>query len=567
MTKNFVLSCVIVLALLGCAGTQDVVVTPGPASERSAAVKKRQPNEGMDAVQRPDFKPQERRIDSAKLEEMPLIEMEDPRPNKGPSSETKPVKPDLNSIISKTEQPLERLYTITMRDSDIKSVLLSFSRSGTFNIVVDPMVTGTVTMDLKRVTLEEALKAILTPLGYRYRKEKGNITVYKPEMETRIFTLNYLTACRKGKVAVKCDTAGSAAEKQDATEVNTEQTNDVWAEMQNGIDKMLSKEGKAFVSKSASTLVVTDYPDRLDKVAEYLETVEGTTQRQVLIEASIIEVTLSDKYQMGLNWNQILGASLPQPNVFDPSGTDTILDRFGVHGSIGQSTFAGNTTPGSWQTGALAFSFSLGDLSGVLHALSAQGSTEIISKPRLTTLNNQTAVIKVGTEDSYFTQEVETSTVNQIIRYEIHFFTVGVVLDVTPQIGSGDEITMHIHPVITERTGEKTMPTGLGGDVTVPIVNIREASSVVRVKSGQTLIVAGLLLDKNKEQINGVPGLKNIPYLGGLFRYKSMEKVKTELIVALTPTIVSGRKGNDLAKDQFEEIFGTEKGRELGPRS
>ena len=551
-----------VLVLLGCAGTQDVVVTPGPASEGSAAVEKRRQNDGTETAQRP-FIPQKRRTESAKLEEMPLLEIiEEPRP-KGPLSEAKPSKRDLDYVIPKAEEPLERLYSITMRDSDIKSVLLSFSRGGSFNIVVDPDVTGTVTMDLKKVTLEDALKAILTPLGYRYRKEKGNITVYKPKIETRIFTLNYLAALRKGKASVKADTAGSAEDKKEATEVSTEQTNDLWADLKDGIDKMLSKEGKAFVNKSASTLVVTDYPDQLDKVAEFIETVEGITQRQVLIEASIMEVTLSDQYQMGLNWNQILGNVNPD-SIYDYACDPVGMLRTGIHGGISQSTFSGNTTPGTFQTGALAFSFKLGDLSGVLHAISKQGSTEIISKPRLTTLNNQTAIIKVGTEDSYFTQEIETSTVDRIITYEIHFFTVGVVLDVTPQIGSGDEITMHIHPVVTEKIGEKTMPTGSGYDAPVPILSIRETSAMVRVKSGQTLIVAGLLMDKNEEQVTGVPGLKNIPYLGNLFRYRSTEKAKTELIVTLTPTIVSGKRVADLAKSQFDDIFGTERGRMLG---
>lgn len=561
MARNTVLSCVMVLVLLGCAGTGDVVVTPGPASERSAAVTKRRQNDGTETAQKPDFIPQKRRSDSAKLEEMPLMEIiEEPRP-KGPLSEAKPGKRDLDYVIPKAEEPLERLYSITMRDSDIKSVLLSFSRGGSFNIVVDPDVTGTVTMDLKKVTLEDALKAILTPLGYRYKKDKGNITVYKPKIETRIFTLNCLSALRKGKISVKADTAGSAENKEQATDISTEQSSDLWTDLKDGLDKMLSKEGKFFLNRSASTLVVTDYPDQLDKVAEFIETVEGITQRQVLIEASIMEVTLSDQYQMGLNWNQILGNVNPDSiYACDPVG----MLRTGIHGGISQSTFSGNTTPGTFQTGALAFSFKLGDLSGVLHAISKQGSTEIISKPRLTTLNNQMAIIKVGTEDSYFTQEIQTSTVDRIITYEIHFFTVGVVLDVTPQIGSGDEITMHIHPVVTEKIGEKTMPTGSGYDAPIPVLSIRETSAVVRVKSGQTLIVAGLLMDKNEEQVTGVPGLKNIPYLGNLFRYKSTEKAKTELIVMLTPTIISGKRADDLAKDQFKEIFGTERGRMLG---
>jgi len=454
-------------------------------------------------------------ITKSGLEEIPLVQLEEP------------------------QKPPERLYSIATRDSDIKSLLMSFSKDSEYNIILDPDVSGTVTMDLKRVTLEEALDAILTPLGYVYQKQANMIKVFRPTPETRIFTLNYLATVRTGTASVKAKTPGGV-EKEDevAAEVISTEKADIWDEIEKGLKQLLSEDGKFLTNKMASIIVVTDYPANLEKVAEFLEAIEGTIQRQVLIEARIIEVTLSDDYQMGLNWERILG---------------------GGRGTMDQTSFAPVSDAITGQTGVFQFAFNYNHVTGLLHAMAAQGKVNIISKPRITTMNNQRAIIKVGTEDVYFkVEEDEGTTGKTTYTYTPEFFTIGVVLDVTPQIGPGDELTLHIHPVITEKVDEEEYPFGGGtGTVpTVPIVSIRESSSVVRVKSGQTLVLAGLLMKKNSETIVGIPGLMNIPFLGSLFRYKKIETEKTELVVTLTPRILVGQGIDDFSDDELTKLLG-----------
>jgi type II secretory pathway component GspD/PulD (secretin) len=195
--------------------------------------------------------------------------------------------------------------------------------------------------------------------------------------------------------------------------------------------------------------------------------------------------------------------------------------------------------------------------------MAQQGEINIISKPRITTLNNQRAIIKIGTEEVYFEAETQTGTATTTIVYTPKFFTVGVVLDVTPQIGPGDELTLHIHPVISEKVGETPYPSsvGIGGEATIPIVSIRESSSVVKVKSGQTLVLAGLLTEKTSETVTGVPGLMHLPLVGRLFRYRRTEKRKTELVVTLTPTILAGKGMDEFRDDELTRIFVTDEGR------
>lgn len=514
----------------------DSPVSDSDAVKTGAAVKEAQVAKGRTKVT-VEVKP----IAPGALEEMPLVQTEvnsPPPDNKFSSSELRGPPPREESGNAAPRHPPEKRYSLTMRDSDVKSVLMSFSREGEYNIVIDPDISGTVTMDLKEVSLDQALGAVLVPLGYNYKREENTIRVSKLRLDTRVFSLNCLNTVRKGRATVRADTSGSIEQKDKSTEVVTESSTDMWTELQSGLQNMLSRDGKFFLNKAVSVVVVSDYPRNLEKVAEFLEAVEGTSQRQVLIEASVMEVALSDDYKMGINWSQILGG----------------------HGSLDQKTFSPVGDPGAFQTGVLQFAFNLGNLSGLVHALSTQGRAEILSKPRITTLNNQTAIIKVGTEDVYFEQEQQTTTTSQSTNLKARFFTVGMVMDVTPQIGSGDEITMHVHPVVTEKVSEKTVtipsiPPSPSFEMKVPVLSVRETSSVVKVKSGQTLVIAGLLMDKNKDTINGVPRLKDIPVFGPLFQYKSTTKEKTELIVTLTPRILAGKKLDDFPGDQISEII------------
>ena len=271
----------------------------------------------------------------------------------------------------------------------------------------------------------------------------------------------------------------------------------------------------------AGLIFATDFRRNLDTIASFLEMVENAVSRQVVIEAKIIEVKLNDDFQSGIDWTAILG----------------------------------NTLRMTQSLGTLQGGFNLNvtndDFTAVIQALSQHGTVNVLSSPTVSTLNNQAAVMRVGTQDVFFTTTTQVDSTGRIVQSSTAPATinVGVVLDVTPQISGDGIITMNIHPTITERTGQATSPDGL----TVPIVDIRESDTVVRVAEGETVMLAGLISDRTLEQVSKVPILGDIPMLGNLFKRVTRENRKTDMVILLTPTIMTIRTAADYARQRIEQ--------------
>jgi len=487
----------------------------------------------------------------------------------------------------------ERLFSIYARDSAIQDVLLAFSKESELNMVIDPELNGKVTIDLKRVTLKEALDAILTPLGWTYAIDSKFIKISRPQMETRLFTLNYIATRRSGKreVYVSTSTGGGLQTstlpgQQTALSPGNARTGytdlisidemDLWKEIHKGLEafifgfveekeapaekekitwtRMDEKGKKLIINKSTGVILVTDYPVNLNKVASYLETVEGSSQRQVTIQAKIMEVILSDDHKEGINWKVIEG--LPRSINFAWG----LTNKAGTTGYPGSTTgyTSGDTssgttinTPGLFKIKPFGGVLALGAagseiaLSDIMQAIAEQGDVKILSSPTISTLNNQKAIIRVGNQDVFFiTGAVATqNTVTQIIQPMT--IDIGIILDVTPQIAEDGTIIMNIHPSITDKTGEKTTPDGKS---TFPLLSVRETDTTVRVRDGQTIIIAGLMQEKNEENYTGVPVLQSLPLMGGLFRYKTGTKRISELVIMITPTLQVGKKVEDFTR-------------------
>jgi MSHA biogenesis protein MshL len=493
----------------------------------------------------------------------------------------------------------DKLFSIYARDSSVQDVLLAFSKESELNIVIDPELNGKVTIDLKRVTLKEALDAILSPLGWTYRIDGKFIKVSRPQMENRLFKLNYIATKRSGKreVYVSTSTGGGlqttslpgqqttlspGGARTGYTDLVTLDDMDLWKEIQKGLENLIfgfveekteetvsekgpqkekgtwtkvDKKGKKLVvNKSTGTIMVTDYPLNLNKVASYLEAVEGSSQRQVSIQAKIMEVILSDGHKEGINWKVIEG--LPRSinlawgltnrakTTGYPGGSSGFLTGTGSGTTIGTID-----TPGIFKIAPYGGILALGAagtevaLSDIMQAIAEQGDVKILSSPTISTLNNQKAVIRVGNQDVFFiTGAIATdNTVTQIIQPMT--IDIGIILDVTPQIAEDGTIIMNIHPSITDKTGEKTTPDGKS---TFPLLSVRETDTTVRVRDGQTIIIAGLMQEKTEENYTGVPVLDSIPVLGGVFRYKTQTKRNSELVIMITPTLQVGKKVEDL---------------------
>ena len=517
-----------------------------------------------------------------------------------PSQKVEAVKPQpppeekLNELVipqmEEAKKVPDKLFSLYARDSNIQDVLLAFSKESDLNIVIDPEMNGKVTIDLKRVTLKEALDAMLSPMGWTYRIDGKFIKVSRPRTETRLFTLNYIATKRSGKREVYASTSTGGGLQTSAlpgqqtalspggtrtgyTDLITLDEMDLWKEIQKGLETLIfgtveekevpserekttwtrvdEKGKKLIVNKTTGTIMVTDYPINLNKVASYLETVEGSSQRQVTIQAKIMEVILTDEHKEGINWKVIEG--LPRSinvawGLTNKAGTTGYPGSTTGYTSGDTSTGTTISTPGLFKIAPYGGILALGAagsevaLSDIMQAIAEQGDVKVLSSPTISTLNNQKAIIRVGNQDVFFiTGAVATqTTVTQIIQPMT--IDIGIILDVTPQIAEDGTIIMTIHPSITEKTGEKATPDG---KTTFPLLSVRETDTTVRVKDNQTIIIAGLMQEKKQETFIGVPVLKSIPLLGYLFRYKSENIRNSELVIMITPSLQVGKKVED----------------------
>jgi MSHA biogenesis protein MshL len=458
-----------------------------------------------------------------------------------------------------------KLYSLRVREGQLQDVLLALAQESGENLVVDPEVTGTVTVNLNRVTLEQALEALLGQLGYSYRREGNVIRISEPMLETKIFQVNYVSTNRKGeKTVVATHGSGAGGEQISASEtrIGGKDELDFWAEIQEGltaiifaderpaavlrarqagvVSSMTSKDGKKLViSKMSGLIQVRDYPEKLQEVARFLEQMEASSQRQVLIQARFLEVTLRKEFETGIRWDNI------QTELLNLDLTEL---------SISWDLFGGGTQ--SSAKGALLVSgaaplagadFVLADL---VKALETQGKVTSLANPKVATLNNQTAIVKVARQDVYFTSEISQGEVSTLQSFTPNTIDVGVILDVTPQIGGSGYITMNIHPSITAEFDRVTAPDGSE----FPLLRIREADTVVKVRDGQTIIIAGLIQEQDSTTRTGLPCLTNLPGFSYLFGYRQGTTEKTELVILITPTVLTGKRIEEIKAEDLRRI-------------
>jgi MSHA biogenesis protein MshL len=474
-------------------------------------------------------------------------------PQVSPARPAKPPEEKLPGLIVteiEGKREPERLYSFSLRDADIREVLMALSKQTSFNIVVDLDVQGRVTVDLKNVSMVEALDTLTELLDLNYRIRQNVVRVGKPAPATRIFSLQYVNLKRTssssataqigtGTSATTGTTGGGGG--GGSTTVSTSTDTDLWKDVEAGVTKLLSPTGKMVVDKQSSNILVTDLPKFLDRIGSFLESVEGSVQRQVLIEARILEVTLTGQYQFGIDWGAITQAALLK-------GASTLSA-----GKILAQKFA--PASGGFQIGVTRT-----DFNALLSVLSEQGELKVISSPKLATLNNQTAVIRAGTDEVFFetrVSETPSLTGTQTSRtVSPRTVTIGVVLGITPQIGADGTVVLHVHPAVTEKRGETKSVIG----DTFPIIDVREADMVVRAKEGEVVVIGGLMQEKKSTNDSKVPILGDLPGIGRLFSSTTQEARKTELVVLLSATVMVGKKVDEITSRELERLNKT-KGR------
>lgn len=469
------------------------------------------------------------------------------KPSPLPSPQPEKLEEIVVSLMEERKEP-ERLLSFSLRDTDIRKALLALSKTIGYNMVLDPDVSGKATAEVKRVTPMQALDALLAPLGLQYKIEDNFIRISRPRRETRIFRLNYITTRRTGSsifgAIIAVGGAGGVV-RAGGVEVPTgvtggtisgEDSSDLWEDIKDGLKGLVSEGGKVTINKMAGLVVVNDYPLNLKKVGEFLERVEGSVQRQVMIQARVVNVILSDDYQMGLDWSAL-----------------TKISGLALKGALtGGSILAQSLSPG---TGIFQIGLSDTDFSILLDAMSKQGKVNMLSSPKISVMNNQKAAIKVVTSEVFFdvSTTVDPDTKEKTTTATSKTVDVGVVLEVTPQISHDGDVIMNIHPVITEKVGDSTFESE-DVKLTVPILAVRETSTVVKVRDGQTMVTAGLIQEKKSEIKTKVPFLGDIPILGYLFRKTERSVQKSELVIFLTPTVLIGRTIEDLSREEQQRL-------------
>jgi MSHA biogenesis protein MshL len=472
-----------------------------------------------------------------------------------------------------------------------------------YNMLVHPDVSGRVTLRLKHVTLEQVLDATRELYGYDWRRTDGGFLVLPPGMQSRVFHLNYLDMRRFGvsntrissgqvtqagnnsqyggnNVSSGSQTTQAGVDSQGrpldvtGTTVITRGDSDFWANVESDLHQLVgNKPGRTvMVNRQSGVIIVHAMPSELREVSEYLEQISRTVSREVILEAKILEVDLNDAYQAGINWAAVLhhgasnytfGATTPPQgfagNPLTPTNNPVLIGP--VAGSTVSlpvpdvSGLASNTLGGAF---TIAANFT--DFATLIELLSSQGRTRVLSSPRVSTLHNQLAIIKAGTDQFFVTgvqSNVTTGTAIETTQnVQLTPFFSGVALDVTPEIADDNTVTLHVHPTISDVTDQVTSLTVNGTVNTLPLALsvVRESDSIVRARSGQLIIIGGLMREEVSKNAYKTPLLGDIPGLGKLFRSDQDQKQTTELVILLRPIIVSDADWAGLVSEPTQEL-------------
>lgn len=449
----------------------------------------------------------------------------------------------------------EKLYSLSAKDMELRKILFLFAEElPEYNVVIDPDVTGRVTVDLKELSLDNVLTILLEPLGLEYTIEDDILRVSKPRLVTRIFEFVYSTTNRSAKTSLVAmtggggETGGGEGEGSSSASFGSVETGekiDVWGEMESGIRDLLSEEGKLGISKRIGRISVTDYRSNMKQVASFIDSFTRETKKQILIRAKILEVTLTEGSEFGINWDMTF-SGLRFLGGTGNNAPGTLSVPFAPE--LARTTFGFNGFAEPIQA-----TVNRGDLTAVIRALETQGDVTVISTPQVSTLNGQKAIIRSVREDVVFQSSQSTGQGGDpIATTTAEPFTYGVFLDVTPHVDSEGMITMDIHPSVSS-----FVRTAISADTfaSKPIIDTRETETVATIKEGETVLIAGLMQDNLQEAISKFPILGDIPFIKALFRRTIKESQKTELVILITPTLVGPRAKNfDDAREKYKML-------------
>lgn len=435
----------------------------------------------------------------------------------------------------------EQLFDITVNNIPAKDFFMGLVKDTNYNITVSPQVAGNISLELKKVSIPQAMEAVRNLYGFEYESTSYGYQVFPRRLETKIFNVNYLDISRAGQsqtsigsgqitstIQNTLTSSGVSRSQQTGSmpsgSIHTTSSSNFWELLQQNLLAIIgNQDGRSVVVNPGSgSIIVKAYPDELRNVAKYLDGIQNIMQRQVIIEAKVLEVELKANFQAGIDWKAL-----------------------GLHQIYGgEKKFTDLQALGTFKIDASAHG---GAFTTVINLINTQGKVNVLSSPQVSTINNQKAVIKVG-QDRFFVTNISsntndlgaarTTTSNSITLTP--FFS-GISLDVTPQIDEDDYVTLHIHPIVSKVTEDpRTFTTSGVENKDIPLAQstVRESDSIVRAKNGEVVVIGGLMENRLGDKQASTPGADRIPGISGLFKNTERGAVKFELIILLRPIVV-----------------------------
>ena len=440
-------------------------------------------------------------------------------------------------------QPAPQLYSVLAQDLPVRELLFTMARDAGVNIDVHPDVTGLVSLNAIDQTLPQILDRISRQIDMRWSIDgNNNLLVEQDKPYWHNYKVDYVNveraATTEAGVANSLTSGAGGGGNSSSSNITQTTGNSFWSSLEGNLNKMMSDEAETaeagtledsnsiIVNRESGIVAIRAGAERHKEIELFLNYVQTRALQQVLIEATVVEVSLSDNYQSGVDW-----AALAQGN------GDVSFQQ----NSLGNNLVAAPnnilTIDGS-------------DISATLRMLSTFGDLQVLSSPKIMALNNQAAMLRVVDNKVYFSIEVEpavqsaTGTILTPATFSSisHTVPVGFVMNITPQVGENDQVTLNVRPTISRIVQFVNDPNPALADSgvinPVPEVQIREIESILKVYSGQIAVLGGLMQDSLEVGSDGIPSLSRMPGFGGLFGYQTEKAIKTELLVFIRPIVV-----------------------------